>query len=230
MKRYIFPVHAPVLCLLMLLGTAAAHAEWDVSCSRELLSALTRSYACQRIMNIHAVKTEAPNAMVAKHRSSPLVVSFSSRTADRICGSIDFGSAKVIATTSEAHATAALRLQGAINDAFNRADAAVEQEAIALADVIVSSRASIGSSPSPHTLEGIVTQLDAAIGEAIASHGLDQTVRSSTERCTVSINGITLRPPKVSGPDVSALRQYKAAHPDYEKFLDWLARSVGPAR
>ena len=230
MKRYIAPVRTAVLCLAMLLGTAAARAEWDVSCSRELLLSLARSYACQRIVNIHAVRTEAPNTMVAKQRSSPFVVSFSSRTADRICGSIDFGAGNVIAPTGEAHATAALGFQAAINDAFNRADAAVEQEAIALADVVVSSRASIGSPPSPRTLEGIKAQLDAAMREAIASHGNDQTVRSSTERCTISMSGITLRPPKVSGPDVSALRQYKAAHSDYEKFLDWLARSVGPAR
>lgn len=228
MKRSVLLLRTTVLCIAPSLGAASAHAEWDDSCAREFLFTVTRSYACQRIMNTHAIMTRTPIAIVIRLKVSPFIVSFSSRSTDRICGFINFEPRKVTTTEDKDHAMVAIRLQAAVDDAFNRADLSANQEAFALADAIMDAEALKGPSLSLQPLETVMAKFDSEMRDAIRSHSVNQPIQHSAERCTIKTGGIIVSPPIVSGPDISALRQYKDAHTDYEKFVEWLIRHAKP--
>lgn len=219
---------AAVLCLATVFGATSARAEWDVSCARELLFAVTRSYACQRIMNKHAMRANKSTDMVTRLQSGHYQTSLTSRSDDGICGSFSFEPKKVTSTADQAQAMAAIRLQGAINEAFYRADSDVQREAIALAEAVMDLEAAKTAAPTLQPLETVMATFEGAMRDAIASHSVDLPIETSTERCTIKIAGISVSPPLVSPPDLSALARYKDAHADYEKFRKWLVKNAKP--
>lgn len=210
-------------CVAILLGAASTRAEWDEHCTPELMFAVARSYACQRYMNYHAVRTATPSAMVKKIQVAPFTIAFTSRSADRICGSVNFEPRKVTTTEAGPRAAAAIRLQAAINDAFNQTDAAVERSAIALADAVMDQEAAKTAVPTLRLLESVMTKFEGAMRDAITSHSAEMAIQTAAQRCTIKIADIIVSPPIVSPPDTSALRHYKDAYADYQKFIDWIA-------
>lgn len=219
---------ASVLCLATVLGVTSVRAEWNVSCARELVFAVTHSYACQAYMNFHAIRTKTPSAMVTKISNGQFLVSFTSRSGEGICGSFNFEPRKVTSTADQAQAMAAIRLQGAINEAFYRADSDVQREAIALAEAVMDLEAAKTAAPTLQPLESVMATFEGAMRDAIASHSVDLPIETSAERCTIKIAGITVSPPLVSPPDIRALARYKDAHTDYQKFRSWLMRHTKP--